>query len=167
MTTITLKGNAIETSGTIPAVGTLAPDFTLTANDLKDFTLASLGESRKVLNIFPSLDTGVCAMSVRRFNTEAASHPEAVVVNISADLPFAHRRFCTAEGIDRARNASTFRSTFARDYGLQIATGGMAGLCSRVVLVLDGDNRVLHAEQVPEIGQEPDYDSALAALAAT
>lgn len=164
MTTITLKGNPIETSGTIPAVGTIAPEFSLAGVDLKDFTLGSLGEVKKVLNVFPSLDTAVCAMSVRRFNTEAASHPDAIVLNVSADLPFAHRRFCTSEGIEKARNASTFRSTFAKDYGLEIATGGMAGLCSRVVIVLDRDNRVLHAEQVPEIAQEPNYDAALKAL---
>jgi len=165
MATITLKGNPIETTGELPAVGSTAPDFTVTTPDLKDFTLASLGSQKKVLNIFPSLDTGVCALSVRRFNAEAANHPEVIVLNLSADLPFAHRRFCTSEGIDKARNGSTFRSSFARDYGLEIATSGMAGLASRVVIVLDGHNRVLHAEQVPEIAQEPDYAAALAALA--
>jgi len=165
MATISLKGHPIETSGELPAIGSIAPDFTVTAPDLKDFTLASLGAQKKVLNIFPSLDTGVCALSVRRFNSEAATHPGAIIVNVSADLPFAHRRFCTSEGIESARNASIFRSSFARDYGLQITTGGMAGLASRVVLVLDGDNRVIYSEQVPEIVQEPDYEAALAALA--
>jgi len=164
MTTITLKGTPVETSGDLPAVGSTAPDFTVTAPDLKDFTLASLGTQKKVLNIFPSIDTGVCALSVRRFNAEAAAHPEVIVLNLSADLPFAHRRFCGAEGIDKARNASTFRSSFAVDYGLQIAAGGMAGLASRVVIVLDGHNTVIYAEQVPEIAQEPDYAAAIAAL---
>lgn len=165
MTTITLKGSPIETSGELPAVGSTAPDFTVAAPDLKDFTLASLGTQKKVLNIFPSIDTGVCALSVRRFNAEAAAHPDVIVLNLSADLPFAQRRFCGAEGIDKARSASTFRSSFAKDYGLEIATGGMAGLASRVVIVLDGQNKVLYAEQVPEIAQEPDYAAAIAALA--
>ena len=117
-----------------------------------------------MLNIFPSLDTGVCATSVRKFNTEAAAHPEAVVLNVSADLPFAHRRFCSSEGIDRAKNGSTFRSTFTDDYGVTIKTGPMARLASRAVVVLDRDNRVLYTEQVPEIGQEPNYAAAIAAL---
>jgi thiol peroxidase len=164
MATITFKGNPTTTSGDLPPVGSILPDFEVTAPTLADFTLASLGDQRKVLNIFPSLDTGICAMSVRRFNSEAAAHPEAVIVNISADLPFAHRRFCTSEGIERAKNASTFRSTFARDLGLAITSGPMAGLCSRVVLVLDGQNRVVYSEQVPEIAQEPNYEAALAAL---
>lgn len=164
MATITLKGNPIETGGTLPAVGTTARDFTVTSPGLEDFTLASLGTQKKVLNIFPSIDTGVCAKSVRQFNIEATNHPDAVVLNLSADLPFAHKRFCGSEGIDRAKNASTFRSSFAQDYGLAITTGPMAGLTSRAVIVLDGDNKVLYTEQVPEIAQEPDYAAAIAAL---
>lgn len=164
MATITLKGNPIETRGSLPAIGAKAPAFSATGTDLVDVTLASFAGHKKVLNIFPSLDTGVCAMSVRRFNTEAAAHPEVVVLNISADLPFAHRRFCTSEGIDKAKNLSTFRSTFAVDYGLDIMVGGMRGLCSRAVIVLDADDVVVYTEQVPEIGQEPDYAKAIAAL---
>lgn len=167
MTTITFKGQPVETSGTLPALGSLVPDFTLVGTDLMEVRLSDLGAQKKVLNIFPSLDTSVCALSVRRFNAAAAALPDVLVLNISADLPFAHRRFCTAEGIDRAKNASTFRSGFATDYGVLMTTGPLAGLASRVVLVLDEQDRVIHAEQVPEIAQEPDYDAALAALGAT
>lgn len=165
MTTITLKGHPVETAGTLPAVGSLAPEFTLVAPDLSEVRLSDLGPAKKVLNIFPSLDTSVCAMSVRRFNQEAAAHPDVLVLNVSADLPFAHRRFCTSEGIDRAKNASTFRSTFTADYGVLMTTGPLSGLASRAVLVLDEHDRVIYAEQVPEIAQEPDYAAALAALA--
>ena len=167
MTTITFKGQPVETSGALPAIGGLAPDFTLVAPDLSEVRLSDLGAQKKVLNIFPSLDTSVCALSVRRFNAEAATHPDVLVLNISADLPFAHRRFCTSEGIDRAKNASTFRSSFAADYGVLMTTGPLAGLASRAVLVLDEQDHVIHAEQVPEIAQEPNYDAALAALGAT
>lgn len=164
MATITLKGNPIETRGTLPAVGAKAPAFTAVGVDLAEVTLASFAGKKKVLNVFPSLDTGVCAMSVRRFNAEAAQHPEVVVLNISADLPFAHKRFCASEGIATAKSLSTFRSTFAADYGLDITTGPLKGLASRSVLVLDGDDNVVYTEQVPEIGQEPDYAAAIAAL---
>jgi len=163
MTTITLKGNAIETRGTLPAIGSTAPAFKLTGPDLVDIGLDAFA-GKKVLNIFPSIDTGVCAMSVRKFNSEAVAHPEVFVLNISADLPFALKRFCAAEGIDRAKVLSTFRSTFGADYAVDITSGPMRGLMSRAVLVLDADNKVLHAEQVPEIGQEPDYAAAIAAL---
>lgn len=166
MTTITLKGNPIETRGDLPAVGSRAPGFAVTGIDLVDVELAAFAGKKKVLNVFPSLDTGICAMSVRRFNTEAAAHPDVVVLNISADLPQAHRRFCTSEGIERAKNFSTFRSTFAKDYGLDIVTSGMRGLCSRAVLVLAEDDTVLYTEQVPEIAQEPNYAGALAAIGA-
>lgn len=167
MSTITFKGHPVETSGSLPAVGSLAPDFTLVGTDLADLRLADLNGQKKVLNIFPSLDTSICALSVRRFNAAAAAHPGVLVLNVSADLPFAHKRFCAAEGIDRAKNGSTFRSSFATDYGVLMTTGPLAGLASRAVLVLDEQDRVLHAEQVPEIAQEPDYDAALAALGAT
>jgi thiol peroxidase len=166
MATITFKGGSVETSGSLPAVGSLAPDFALVAPDLSELRLADFGGKKKVLNIFPSLDTSICALSVRRFNAVAAEHPDVVVLNISADLPFAHRRFCTAEGIERARNGSTFRSTFATDYGVLMTTGPLAGLSSRAVLVLDEQDRVVFAQQVPEIAQEPDYDAVLAALGA-
>ncbi|HRE92053.1 MAG TPA: thiol peroxidase [Myxococcota bacterium] len=166
MSTITFKGQPVETSGSLPAVGSLGPDFTLVATDLSELRLADLSGQKKVLNIFPSLDTSICALSVRRFNAAAADLPNVLVLNISADLPFAHKRFCAAEGIDRAKNASTFRSTFSTDYGVLMTTGPLAGLASRAVLVVDEQDRVLYAQQVPEIAQEPDYDAALAALGA-
>jgi thiol peroxidase len=164
MAKITLKGNSCNTSGNIPAIGSTAPDFTLVASDLSEASLATYAGKKKVLNIFPSVDTGICALSVKRFNADAAGRDDSVVLNISADLPFAQKRFCGAEGIDNAISLSSFRSSFAQDYGLEIVDGPLAGLASRVVLVLDADNTVLHAEQVPEIAQEPDYEAALAAL---
>ncbi len=163
MATITVKGNPIHTSGELPAKGSAAPSFRLVKSDLSEVGLGDY-EGRKVLNVFPSIDTPVCANSVRRFNQDAASHDGVTVLNISADLPFAHSRFCGAEGLDGVESLSAFRSSFAADYGLEIADGPLAGLCSRAVLVLDADNRVLYTEQVPEIGQEPDYNAALAAL---
>lgn len=163
MATITFKGNPIHTSGSLPAVGSSAPAFTLVKTDLSEATLASY-PGKKVLNIFPSLDTSVCATSVRTFNKRAGERPGVRVLNVSADLPFAHKRFCTAEGIANVENLSTFRSSFADDYGLRMTEGPLKGLCSRAVLVLDEQNRVIHAEQVPEIVQEPDYDAALAKL---
>jgi len=131
--------------------------------DLAEKRLADF-RGKKVLNVFPSLDTPVCALSVRTFNARAAGTPGVTVLNVSADLPFAQKRFCGAEGIERAVTLSSFRSTFARDYGLEIANGPLRGLCSRAVLVLDEGNRVLYTQQVPEIAEEPDYDAALAAL---
>ncbi len=164
MATITLKGNPIETVGTLPAVGTSAPDFHLTGTDLGNKTLADF-PGKRVLNIFPSLDTGVCATSVRTFNAKAGNTDGVTVLNISADLPFAHKRFCTAEGIEGAVNLSTLRDPeFGDRFGVRITTGPLTGLCSRAVVVLDGDGKVLYTEQVPEIGQEPNYDAALAAL---
>jgi len=163
MARITLKGNPFDTCGELPAKGTIAPGFTLVGLDLAEKRLDDF-QGKKVLNIFPSLDTPVCALSVRAFNERAASRPGVAVLNISADLPFAQKRFCGAEGIERAVTLSCFRSTFAVDYGLEIADGPLAGLCSRAVLVLDEKNRVVYAEQVPEIAQEPDYDTALAAV---
>ena len=164
MASITLKGNAISTCGDLPAVGSAAPDFTLVKQDLSPATLGDFAGKKKVLNIFPSVDTPVCATSVRRFNEAAAKLENAVVLNISADLPFAQKRFCGAEGIEGAHTLSTFRSSFAKDYGLEIASGPLAGLCSRAIVVLDADGKVVYTEQVPEIAQEPDYDKALAAL---
>jgi thiol peroxidase len=163
MARITLKGNPFNTCGELPAKGSVAPDFALVGLDLAPVRLADL-TGKKVLNVFPSLDTPVCAISVRTFNERAAGKPGVTVLNISADLPFAQKRFCGAEGIERAVTASTFRSTFAKEYGLEIADGPLAGLCSRAVIALDEKNRVLYTEQVPEIAQEPDYDAALAAL---
>jgi len=164
MAEITLGGNPIHTVGQLPAVGSVAPGFELVRADLTAATLASFAGRKKVLNIFPSLDTGVCATSVRTFNRKAGGREGVVVLNVSADLPFAHKRFCVAEGLEGVETLSVFRSTFADDYGLKIVDGKMAGLCSRAVIVLDEEDRVLYTEQVPEIAQEPDYDAALAAL---
>ena len=164
MAQITLQGNTINTRGELPPVGSQAPAFTLAAGDLSSATLDTYAGKKKVLNVFPSVDTPVCATSVKKFNEQAGSRDDAVVLNISADLPFAQGRFCGAEGIENATNLSTFRSSFAADYGLDIVDGGLAGLCSRAVIVLDADNKVVYTEQVPEIAQEPNYAAALAAL---
>ncbi len=166
MSTVTLQGNTVHVDGEFPAVGQSAPAFSLVDKDLKDVTLASFGSQRKVLNIFPSVDTGVCAASVRRFNELAGKLDDTVVLCVSADLPFAQARFCGAEGLDNVVNLSTLRgASFLNDYGVALADGPLAGLAARAVVVLDGDNRVLHAEMVPEIAQEPDYEAALKALA--
>jgi len=163
MARITLKGTPFNTCGELPKKGTIAPEFTLVGLDLAPARLAQF-PGKKVLNVFPSLDTPVCAISVRTFNERAAGMPGVTVLNISADLPFAQQRFCGAEGIERAVTLSCFRSTFAEDYGLEITDGPLEGLCSRAVIVLDEENRVVYTEQVPEIAQEPGYAAALAAL---
>lgn len=165
MARITLKGNPVETIGSLPAVGSTAPAFSLVRADLSEITLGSLAGKRAVLNIFPSVDTATCAMSVRRFNEQAAALDNTAVVCISADLPFAMSRFCGAEGISNVITASVFRSPdFGRDYGVLITTGPLRGLLSRAVVVVDAAGRVVHAEQVAEIADEPDYAAALAAL---
>jgi len=164
MAQITLKGTPVQTSGNLPTKGAVAPAFKLAKMDLSDVGLEAFAGKKKVLNIFPSVDTGTCAMSVRQFNIAAATAKNTVVLNISADLPFAQKRFCGAEGITNADTLSTFRSTFASDYGLEIKDSPLAGLCSRVVLVLDEDNKVMHFEQVPDIVDEPNYGAAMAAL---
>ncbi len=164
MAQITLKGNPIHTTGHLPAKGSTAPDFKLTKMDLSDVSLNAFAGKKKVLNIFPSIDTGTCAMSVRHFNKDAALAKNTVVLNISADLPFAQKRFCGAEGINNADTLSTFRSSFATDYGLEIMDSPMAGLCSRVVIVLDEQNKVLYTEQVGDIVNEPNYEAAMKAL---
>lgn len=163
MATITFKGNPIHTNGALPAVGSAAPDFSLVGADLAEKKLSGF-QGKRVLNIFPSIDTGVCATSVRTFNKKAAGMPGVSVLNISMDLPFAAKRFCAAEGIEGAVTLSAFRSNFAEQYGLKMVDGPLAGLCARVVIVVDGAGKVVHAEQVPEIAQEPNYDAALAAL---
>lgn len=163
MATIKLKGNPIHTSGELPEVGSTAPDFTLLKQNLSPAALSSY-QGKKILNIFPSIDTPVCASSARKFHVRAGELPGVVVLNISADLPFAHGRFCAAEGIKNAEGLSTFRSDFADRYGVKLVDGPLAGLCARAVVVLDADNKVLYVEQVPEIAQEPNYDAALAAL---
>ncbi len=164
MANITLGGNPIHTSGELPPVGAKAPDFKLTANDLADLSLASFKGKKKVLNIVPSLDTPVCATSTRKFNENAGKLPNVAVLVISADLPFASKRFCTTEGLANVTPLSTFRSTFGKDWGVAIVDGPMAGVTSRAVVVLDENDKVVYKEQVPEIKQEPNYDAALAAL---
>ncbi len=165
MATITLKGNEITTVGDLPAIGTKAPDFTLTKTDLTCATLADYKGKKLVLNIFPSLDTGVCAASVRRFNELASNISNTVVLCISDDLPFAHKRFCTTEGIENVVSLSEMAvRSFGEDYGLRITSGALSGILSRAVIVLDEDGVVVYSEQVPEIGQEPNYDAAIAAL---
>ena len=165
MATVTFKGQEIRTSGELPAVGSKAPDFTLTKNDLNDVTLADYAGKRIVMNIFPSLDTSVCAMSVRRFNEEAASLKNTVVLCISEDLPFAQGRFCTAEEIENVTTLSAYRyRAFANNYGVRILYGPLKGLMTRVVIVIDQMCRVIYTEQVPDIGQEPDYETALSVL---
>jgi thiol peroxidase len=165
MANVTLGGNAITVSGNFPKKGDSAPDFSLTAKDLKDVGLKDFAGKRKVLNVVPSLDTPVCAKSTRVFNEKAGALPNTVVLVISADLPFAAGRFCTAEGINNVVTLSTLRGgDFKTRYGVDITSGPLAGVTARAVIVLDEANKVLHSELVPEIKQEPDYDAALAAL---
>ncbi len=165
MATIALKGNPIHTVGDLPALGTGAPDFSLTRGDLGDVSLKDFAGKRKLLNIVPSLDTGVCAASARRFNMEAAKVPGAVILTVSRDLPFAQQRFCEAEGIKEVVPLSELRDRdFGDDYGVRIADGPLAGLLSRAIVVLDEKDKVVYHEQVPDIVQEPDYEKALAAL---
>lgn len=165
MTQITLAGNPIEVSGNFVKVGDTVENFVLVNKDLAEVALADFAGKRKVLNIFPSIDTGICAMSVRKFNQEAANLDNTVVLCISADLPFAQGRFCGAEGIESAVTLSTFRNKeLHRTLGVDISTGPLAGLTARAVVVLDEDNKVLHSELVPEIKQEPNYEAALAVL---
>lgn len=165
MATVTLQGNPVPVSGTLPAVGTTAPAFHLVNGQLAEVSLDSFGTQRKVLNIFPSIDTPTCATSVRQFNQRASQLANTVVLCVSADLPFAQARFCGAEGLSQVVNLSTFRHPgFAADYGVAIAGGPLLGLTARAVVVLDEQNRVLHAELVGEIAHEPNYDAALAAL---
>ena len=165
MSQVTMMGNPIEVIGNFPKQGEQVNGLTFTNKDLSDVTLADFAGKRKVLNIFPSIDTGVCATSVRTFNQRAAALNNAVVLCISADLPFAQARFCGAEGIENVVNLSTFRHKETHDaLGVNITTGPIAGLTARAVIVLDEYNHVLHNELVSEIKNEPNYDAALAAL---
>ena len=165
MATITLKGQEIHTSAELPPVGSQAPDFVLVDKDLNDRTLADFRGKKKLLNIVPSLDTPVCATSTKKFNDYAKGRDDVVMLVISADLPFAQARFCGAEGVDKVVPLSMMRSRkFAKDYGVLITDGPLAGITARAVVVLDENDRVVHTELVPEIAQEPDYDRALAAL---
>lgn len=163
MAEVTLQGNPLHTTGELPAVGAAAPDFVLAGNDLQDVTAEDYAGQTLVLNIFPSVDTGVCAASVRKFNQEASELENATVLCVSEDLPFALGRFCGAEGIDDVVTASAFRSGFGEDYGVTLVDGPMKGLLARSVVVVDPQGRVAYTELVPEIGQEPDYQAALAA----
>ena len=163
MAKITLKGNPVTTCGELPAVGSKATGFKLVKSDMAEVTLDSYAGKKKILNIFPSVDTGTCSMSVRKFNEKAAGLKNTVVLCISADLPFAHKRFCGAEGIANVDSLSTFRSSFAKEYGLELTDSPLKGLCSRVVIVLDENNKVLYTEQVADIVNEPNYEKALQA----
>jgi thioredoxin-dependent peroxiredoxin len=164
MATVTLKGNPIHTNGELPAAGAPAPDFKLTGVDLKDVSLADYKGKKKILNIVPSLDTAVCATSTRRFNESGGKLANTVVLVISADLPFAMKRFCTTEGLQNVVSLSMIRGKgFAKDYGVLLQDGPLAGLSARAVVVVDENDKVVYRELVPEIGQEPNYDAALAA----
>ena len=165
MATITLGGNPVETLGSLPTIGSKAPNFELTASDLSSKTLEDYKGERVILNIFPSIDTGICALSSKKFNEEASNLNNTKILCVSRDLPFAQKRFCAAEGINNLEMLSDFKEgKFGKDYGVEMANGGMQGFHSRAVLILDETGTVVYAEQVPEIGQEPDYTSALNAL---
>ncbi|AMS17819.1 MULTISPECIES: thiol peroxidase [Pseudomonas] len=165
MAQVTLKGNPVQVNGQLPQTGAKAPAFSLVGAGLADITLSSFAGKRKVLNIFPSVDTPTCATSVRKFNAQASGLNNTVVLCISADLPFAQARFCGAEGLDNVQNLSTLRGReFIENYGVAIADGPLAGLTARAVVVLDENDTVLHSELVKEIAEEPNYDAALAVL---
>ena len=165
MSTVTMGGNPVNVAGNFPQKGQAAPDFKLVGKDLKDVSLADFAGKRKVLNIVPSLDTAVCATSARKFNEKAAGLANTVVATISADLPFAMGRFCTAEGIQNVVPLSVMRGReFLNNYGVELTSGPLAGVAARAVVVLDENNKVLHSELVSEIRNEPNYDAALAAL---
>jgi thiol peroxidase len=164
MAQVTLGGNPIEVAGQFPAVGSTAPAFSLVSKDLKDVTLDDFSGKRKILNIVPSLDTPVCQKSARQFNEAVGSVDNTVLLTISSDLPFAMSRFCSTEGLEHVVTLSTMRGDFKRPYGVDIVSGPLAGVTARAVLVLDENNVVMHAQLVPEIKEEPNYDAALAAL---
>ncbi len=165
MATITLKGNKCHTSGDLPTAGTIAPAFSLVGSDLSEKSLDSFDGKNIVLSIFPSLDTPVCANSVRNFNKKAAGIENTVVVNVSLDLPFAAKRFCESEGIENVTNLSAFRSSdFGADYGMTITDGPLQGLLGRAIVVINDQKEVVYTELVPEIAQEPNYDAALTAI---
>ncbi|AWA30732.1 thiol peroxidase [Flavobacterium magnum] len=165
MASTNLGGNAVNTNGDLPANGSAAPDFKLIKNDLSTVSLADFSGKKLLLNIFPSIDTGVCAASVRQFNQKAANLDNTIVLCISRDLPFAQKRFCGAENISNVLTLSDFREgRFGKDYGLEMTEGALAGLHARAVVVIDADGTVAYTELVPEISQEPDYDAALNAL---
>ncbi len=165
MATITLKGNTVHTIGDLPVPGSAAPDFRLTGNDLGDLGLAAFAGKAVLLNIVPSLDTSVCALSAKRFEQEVRKRPGLAVLTVSRDLPFAQKRFCKTEGVENVVMLSELRDrSFGRAYGVEMIDGAMAGLLSRAVVLIDRSGEVAYTEQVPEIGREPDYDKALAAV---
>lgn len=164
MAQITLKGNAINTVGNLPSVGEAVKDFVLVGGDLSEKSLKDFDGKRKVLNIVPSLDTGICAASARKFNELVSSMDNTVVLVVSEDLPFAQSRFCEVEGLKNVVALSSFRSNFGDDYGVKISDGPLKGLSSRAIVVLNENNQVIYNEQVPEIAQEPDYEKALNSL---
>lgn len=164
MANITLKGNPINTCADLPAVGSVAPDFKFIKVDLSEVSKADISGKKCILNVFPSIDTPTCALSTKKFNEEAAKLDNTLVICVSADLPFAQKRFCAAEGIENVQTASTFRSSFGKDYGLEIVDGPLLGLLSRCVIVIDENGQVIYSEQVPEIADEPNYAKAIAAL---
>jgi len=164
MATVTLKGNAFQTAGDLPAVGKKAPDFKLVKTDLSEVSLKDFAGSRLILNIFPSVDTGVCATSIRTFNKKASELKNTKILCVSADLPFAAARFCGAEGIENVTTGSSFRSDFGNNYGASFVSGPLTGLLSRSVVVIDEQGKVLYTEQVAETTEEPDYAGAAAVL---
>ena len=165
MAQVTFKGTPIQTVGELPSVGTDAPEFTLIKQDLSEATLSGYTGKKLVLNIFPSIATPVCALSVKAFNAQAAALENTAVLCVSLDLPFAQARFCGAEGIDGVETSSAFRGSFGADYGITITDGPLTGLFARGVVVIDETGKTLYTELVPEIAQEPNYDAAIAALA--
>ena len=165
MSQILLKGQPINTIGKLPDIGSKAPDFTLTANDLKDISLKDFDNKTLILNIFPSIDTAVCATSVRKFNTQAQALPNTKVLCISADLPFAHARFCAGEGLDNVITLSDFRNKdFGINYGVKIIDSTLSGLLSRAIVIIDKTGKIIYTEQVSDIANEPDYEKVLNAL---
>ena len=164
MATTALKGNPAQTNGDLPAIGSDAPDFTLVATDMSEKALADFAGKRKILSINPSYDTPVCQVATRAFNQRAAGLDDVVVLMVSADLPFAQKRFCAAEGIEDVVPLSTFRGSFLKDYGVELIDGPLKGVSARAIVVLDENDKVVHTELVPDITQEPNYDAALAAV---
>lgn len=164
MATITFQTNSIQTNGELPAVGSDAPNFSLTTIELEDVTLADYAGKRKVLSIVPSLDTPTCAASARKFNQKAAHFENTVVLIVSADLPFAQCRFCEIEGLNDVVALSTFRSSFAKDYGVEISDSALVGLTARAIVIIDEQDKILYTQLVPELAHEPDYEAVFAAL---
>lgn len=164
MSTVTFKGTPVSTAGSLPEVGTTAPDFVLVGSDLSEKNLASFAGKKKILTINPSYDTGVCQAAARTFNKRVSERSDVVVLLVSADLPFAQSRFCEADGLKQVVPVSTFRSTFGKDYGVTMTSGPLAGLTARSVVVLDENNKVVHSQLVPEIVQEPDYEAVIGSI---